>query len=184
MGNQLASAVEHRSEGRSNVFLTATLEGGGTSTPVRIRNLSGRGALVDGGAFPPVGTPVKLSRGRLSAAGELAWGGQGQAGLNFDREIDVASWVQRVGHSGQQRVDGVIAALRSGAVPPESQDQGTELSLAEISAALDETCERLAQTQRLSEEFGEELLKLDSIAQALRRLATGRAYRIPEQRRP
>ena len=153
------------------------LEGAGSSSAVRIRNISARGALVDGRALPPVGTPVRLSRGRFTAAGQLAWAGEGQAGLNFDREIHVASWVQRVGDSGQQRVDGVIAALRAGAAPPQSQAGEGDLSLAEISAALDQLCERLAQTQRMSIEFGEELIKLDWLAQSLRRLATGRPYR-------
>lgn len=181
MGDASASAIENRSEGRSNVFLAAMLEGAGSSSAVRIRNISARGALVDGRALPPVGTAVRLSRGRFTAAGQLAWAGEGQAGLNFDREIHVASWVQRVGDSGQQRVDGVIAALRAGAVPPRSQDGEGDLSLAEISAALDQLCERLAQTQRMSVEFGEELIKLDCLAQSLRRLATGRPYRTLNQ---
>jgi hypothetical protein len=173
VGDASASLVENRSEGRSNVFLAARLDGGGASTAVRIRNISARGALVDGRTLPPVGTPVRLTRGRFSAVGQLAWAGEGQAGVNFDCEIDVPSWVQRVGHGGQQRVDGVIAALRSGVRPPEAHHGGADLSLGEISAALDETCERLAQTPIMSIAFGEELIKLDSLAQSLRRLATG-----------
>jgi hypothetical protein len=179
VGDASASTVENRSEGRSNVFLTAMLDGAGTSTPVRIRNISARGVLVDGRGLPPVGTPVRLSRGRFSAAGQLAWAGEGQAGVNFDREIDVASWVQRVVHAGQQRVDGVIAALRTGTRLPRSHDSGADLSLGEISAALDETCERLAQAQGMSVEFAEELIKLDSLAQSLRRLATSTAIKQP-----
>lgn len=163
--------AEHRSEGRSNVFLAATLDGGGKSTHVRIRNISAHGALVDGRALPPVGTPIRLTRGRLWVAGQLAWAGEEQVGLNFDREIEVASWVQRVGHSGQQRIDGVIAALRSGGtIAPDPQDGGAE-SLSSISAVLDQICERLAQMQGMSVEFGEELLKLDSVSQSLHRLA-------------
>jgi hypothetical protein len=119
---------------------------------------------------------VKLVRGTLFTLGHLAWAGTGQAGVNFDREIDVASWVQRAGHSGQQRVDRVVAALRRGALPPEVEEAGEGESLPEISASLDRLCERLARTERMSVEFGEELLKLDTIAQSLRRLATGKPY--------
>jgi hypothetical protein len=170
--------MDHRSEGRSNVFLTATLQAGGRSSPVRIRNISARGALVDGPALPAIGASVRLTRGSLSAAGQLAWKGAGQAGLTFDGTIDVADWVRRVGHSGQQRVDSVIAALRSG-ISPDGPEAALEETLQGISASLDQLCERLAQTPGMSVELGEDLLKLDSIAQALRRLATGRPCREP-----
>ena len=159
---------DNRAEGRSNVFLTAMLDTGDSSIPVRIRNLSSRGALIDGPALPSVGTSVRLLRGRLAATGELAWKGTGQAGVNFGREIDVDDWVQRIGHSGQQRVDGVIAALRSSTrVPEEFQASPNPKSLASISAALNEICERVAARPNLSVELGEELLNLEDIARAL-----------------
>jgi len=168
---------EQRSRGRSNVFLTATLDCGSRTTPVRIRNVSARGALVDGVGLPAAGSRVTLLRGRLSAVGEIAWESDDQGGLKFDNDIDVASWVQRLGHSGQQRVDGVIAALRSGEVPRNLKDEAAARdSLPVISAALDQICERLATHPGLATELGEELLKLDVIAQSLRRIATGKAY--------
>lgn len=178
MSTKAAPALDHRSEGRSNVFLTATLQAGGRSSPVRIRNISARGALVDGPALPPVGTAVRLVRGSLSAVGQLAWTGAGQGGLTFDATIDVADWVRRIGHSGQQRVDSVVAALRSG-TSPDGPDSRLEQTLQEISDSLDQLSERLAQTPGMSVQFAEDLLKLDSIAQALRRLATGRPCRDP-----
>jgi hypothetical protein len=169
--------AENRAEGRSNVFLTATLDSGATPTPVRIRNLSARGALIDGTSLPPVGARVRLTRGKHTAVGELTWAGPGQGGVNFDREIDVASWVQRVGHGGQERVDGVIASIRStGAVPSDLADDAAPESLPVISSALDQVCERLARIPGMSLELGEELIKLDTIAQSLRRLVTGRPY--------
>ena len=167
---------ENRGEGRANVFLTATLHAAGMPTAVRIRNISGRGALIDAPMLPPVGARVKLVRGALFTLGHLAWAGAGQAGVNFDREIDVASWVQRTGHSGQQRVDGVVAVLRRGMLPTEVDDHLAGESLREISGALDQLCERLARAPGAAAEFGDELLKLDTIAQSLRKLATGRAF--------
>lgn len=169
MRSNVVPLAENRVEGRSNVFLTAVLHAAGKTSPVRIRNISVRGALVDAPGLPPVGEQVRLVRGSLSAAGELAWAGNGQAGVNFDREIEVAAWVQRVGHSGQQRVDGMIAAVRAGvrATPEKARDG----SLAAMSADLDAICERMARTEGMSLELGEELVKLDALAQALRRLA-------------
>ena len=168
--------AENRLEGRSNVFLTATLDSGGRCAAVRIRNISTRGALIDGLQLPGVGTRVRLKRGSLSAAGELAWAGAGQCGVNFDKTIDVARWVQRMGHGGPQRVEGLIAALRSGAVPETIQKSATAPSLPMISAALDQICERLAKSPFATVELGEELLKLDVLAQSLRQLATGKPY--------
>lgn len=117
-------------------------------------------------------------RGRLATIGELAWAGAGQAGINFESRIDVDSWVQRLGHTGQQRVDGVIASIRSGRKLPSDlkDDDGADESLPAISAALDQVCEKLALSHTLSIESAEELLKLDTIAQSLRRLATGKPF--------
>jgi len=84
-------------------------------------------------------------------------------------------WVQRLGHAGQQRVDGVIAAIRNSEPVPREQQAATKMdSLSVISAALDQVCERLAGTPNMSVELGEDLLRLDVIAQSLRRVATGR----------
>jgi hypothetical protein len=145
---------------------------------VRVRNLSEHGALVDGSGLPPAGSRIKLMRGKFATIGELAWAGAGQAGLNFESKIDVDAWVQKLGHGGQQRVDGVIASLRSGSTVPQElhDDEGTEESLPAISSALDQVCEKLATLPIVSIDLAEELLKLDTIAQSLRRLATGKPF--------
>lgn len=172
-------ADEHnRTEARSNVFLSATLHAGGKGISVRVRNLSEHGALIDGSGLPPAGSRIQLVRGRLTTVGDLAWVGAGQAGLNFDKKIDVDAWVQKLGHTGQQRVDGLIASIRAGGVvPPElHDDENAADSLPAISAALDQVCEKLALSPAVSIEAAEDLLKLDTIAQSLRRLATGKPF--------
>lgn len=172
-GPGLSSESDSRTEGRSNVFLSAMLHTGERSIPVRVRNISRRGALIDGHALPSIGTTVRLSRGRLSASGELVWEVTGQAGVTFGHEIDVEEWVQRIVHAGQQRVDGVVAALRRSAPIPEAlRDTSSAGSLPVISAALDEVCERLAAMPDLPLHLGEELLRLDAIAHSLRLVAT------------
>jgi len=159
---------DNRQEGRSNVLLTAALNTGSVSVPVRIRNISQHGALIEGTAIPPVGAMVQLVRGGLAANGMLAWLGEGHAGVNFDGQIDVEAWVQRVGHVGQQRVDGIVAAIRR-AEPINKLDQETNSSsLASLSTELDEICDRLASTNNFPLELAEELLKLDVVAQTLR----------------
>ncbi|MGN6850655.1 MAG: PilZ domain-containing protein [Sphingomicrobium sp.] len=163
--------TDHRSEWRSNVFLTAVLVTSESSAPVHIRNLSPFGVLIEGAPLPSVGTRVRLLRGQLSAEGQLAWEGQGHAGVKFESAIDVNEWVRRVGNPGQQRVDAVICALRAGEhVHDETSDERSQ-SLAAISAALDESCARLCGFAGTSVLFGEEILKLDAIARSLRDMA-------------
>lgn len=169
------SRADGRSEGRSNVFLTATVHDGAQATPVRIRNISLRGALVDGPELPPVGSRVRLLRGGLSAIGQLAWAGSGQAGVSFERDIDVGEWVKRVEHKGQQRVDRIVAALRGGGEVAGEGEQPSMDSLPAISESLDQLCDQLTKTPALCLDFGEELLKLNDIAQALGRLARRRS---------
>jgi hypothetical protein len=161
--------AESRGGRRSNVFLTATLVMAGGSAAVRVRNISARGALIDGAALPPEGTAVELRRGSLAARGDVAWHAADHCGIRFDADIDVEAWTRRVGHSGQQRVDDLVATVRrpTGAdalSPPPAT--GAD-SLAAISADLGQTCERLAARPELVEAFAEELLKLDAIAQRL-----------------
>jgi hypothetical protein len=165
---------DNRAEGRANVFLAAALDTGEQLYPVRIRNLSQHGALVDGLVLPPAGSGIRLMRGHLSASGRIAWQLNGQAGVNLHDQIDVESWVRRVGHSGQQRVDAMVDALRRpGSVPSDSQPGAAIPPLRELSAALDAVCEHLANAAGFSVAMSDDLLKLDAIAQHLRQLATG-----------
>jgi hypothetical protein len=96
----LEAESNNRPEGRSNVFLSATLDTEQASNAVLIRNLSCRGALIEGPIIPRVGAKLRLLRGSLSARGVLAWQGNSQGGINFDDQIDVSLWVERVGHAG------------------------------------------------------------------------------------
>jgi hypothetical protein len=157
-----------RSQGRSNVFLAASMIVGTTSLPVRVRNLSTRGAFVDGASLPVAGSSVRLVRGALSIDGAIAWAAHGHAGLRFIGAIDVAEWVKRVGHPGQERVDNAIVSLRRNgrrASAPASPTLGW------VSAELDSICERVAASTTLTVELGEELLRLDAVARTLQKLA-------------
>jgi hypothetical protein len=162
--------ANHRSQPRSNVFLSAALVVGTAAVAVRLRNLSTRGALLDGAALPPAGTHVRVLRGELSADAEIAWEAQGQAGLRFSGEIDVEKWVRRIGHRGQERVDEAVAALRAHE-PARAGARTGASSLAKFSHELDEICERLAGSPAMTVELAEELVRLNTLAQELRQLA-------------
>jgi hypothetical protein len=117
---------------------------------------------------PPEGARVRLVRGELSAEGEIAWQREGHAGIRFSGEVEVGAWVKKIGHAGQQRVDNTIAALRRNE-PVRIDAQAP--SLARISAELQAICECLAGSPTVMVEFGEELVKLDTLAQTLKQLA-------------
>lgn len=166
----MESGIDHRSQSRSNVFLSATLVVGATALPVRVRNMSRHGALLDGQSLPSAGARIRLVRGELSADGEIAWRHDSQAGISFSGEIDVGVWVKKIGHAGQQRVDHAIAALRRNqSLPANPAPQAP--SMARIGQELQAICEKLAGSPTITVEFGEELVKLDTLAQTLQQFA-------------
>jgi hypothetical protein len=128
--------------------------------------------LLDGNSLPPSGAEVQLVRGKLCARGQVAWQDGDHAGIGFDKEIVVDEWVRRIGHPGQQRIDSVIAALKRDESPPDARDATRLPSLATISSELDQICARLASSPKMTIELAEELLRLDALAQTLRKVAT------------
>ena len=174
MLNAVGAAGDPRINARSNVFLTANLVAAGHSRPVRVRNISENGALLDGPDLPAEGSIVQLRRGGLDAAGEVAWTQRGQCGLKFDRPVAVKEWVKRVGHSGQAQVDEMIALVRRSRLAPVETaiaDESGGDTLEAISADLAEVCERLASLPDLVAGCPQELSCLDVLACRLQRLA-------------
>jgi hypothetical protein len=162
--------AESRGGHRSNVFLAATLVTAGGSAAVRVRNISARGALIDGAGLPPEGAAVELRRGSLAAQGEVAWHDAGHCGIRFSAAIDVDVWTRKVGHAGQQAVDQIVALARrpvTGDASPARQTPHDD-GLAAIGDDLEAVCDRLAGHPELVAGCSEELLKLDAIAQRLR----------------
>lgn len=88
----VAFPVERRAE-RTHLFLVAMLAHGSAATPVRVRNLSEVGALIEASVIPPKGTAVVLRRGNLEASGHIAWTVGGKAGLVFRDHVVVSGWL-------------------------------------------------------------------------------------------
>ena len=122
------------------MFLVATLYCGRASNPVRVRNLSATGALVEGAALPPAGTAVILRRGALEAPGTAVWSEGGKAGLAFDGQVDVSAWLPVKEAKAQTQVDQIAFGLKHArpAAPAEAPAQAKALSagaaLAELGA--------------------------------------------------
>jgi len=174
-----APLPDNRIESRSNLFVMATLYAAGGSTPVRIRNMSPGGGLIEASAFPPLGTLVRLSRGSFSIAGAIVWVDESRAGVRFASPIAVADWLpQGRRGAGQQLIDEVVHRSRVGAMPkPEANS-----ALLQENAPLSEELMRLRQTlERAGEALASDpvvtshhmaaLQMIDAVAQALARLA-------------
>jgi hypothetical protein len=109
---------------RKNLLLSATIEAGPLKAPVRIRNLSETGAMLDGAALPDVGTSFTLRRLEIEIGATIVWASSGRCGVAFDGKVSVDDWVAgvrqipRLGLPGQARVDAIQSALRSGDLLP------------------------------------------------------------------
>jgi len=103
-----------RSAPRTNLFLMATIVTSGTIRPVRIRNLSARGALIESRNLPGTGAALTLRRGNVTVEGRLMWADEHRGGMSFDAPTDVSDWLPfGPGLSrGQARVDRIIAKTR------------------------------------------------------------------------
>lgn len=69
---------------RSQVFMAATLEVSGASLPVKLRNLSSVGALVEGKVIPVEGTTLVFRRNDLAVPARVAWVNGTRGGIAFD----------------------------------------------------------------------------------------------------
>lgn len=84
--------VGPRRDSRKNMFLTAILAADGVCRPVRVRNLSKSGALIQAAILPGTGVTATLRRGGLQAECLLVWQADGRAGLNFFAPINLEDW--------------------------------------------------------------------------------------------
>lgn len=171
-----------RREPRTNLFAMGTIYTDGGSAPVRIRNLSPTGAMVEGGVLPKPGAQVRLRRGSLEVQAKAAWCKDGAAGLRFDSPVTVAEWLPRGrALAPQQRIDDVFHQARVGAcyltpnepANPTSSRLGA-LELMRIQQAIESLAIELASDPSVVARYATKLQVLDIAAQALGKVASDR----------
>ena len=91
-----SSLNQNRRQRRSNVLLAATVEFAGMSLPVKLRNLSSDGVLVEGDRLPVEGSEVIFKRQELSLAGKVAWVRDNRAGLSFKEQLSTEAVLRHV----------------------------------------------------------------------------------------
>lgn len=104
--------TELRKSVRTSMFVSATLRTVANAHPVRVRNMSTKGTLIEAPSLPPVGTAVELSRGALAAVGTVAWVESGRCGLALTGMVDTQAWMSRA-PAHQLEVDQRIADARA-----------------------------------------------------------------------
>ncbi|HEX8307495.1 MAG TPA: PilZ domain-containing protein [Allosphingosinicella sp.] len=160
-------SVEDRVAPRTNLLLAATAEVGGRSLPVRIRNLSETGAMVEGAGLPEAGMQFTLMRGDLQVAATVAWAAGGRRGVRFAGPTPVNEWtggkpraIDCTGLRDQRRVDAIQAEAR--ADPPSLRALRSAEPASPPAAVSPDLDKRLADelgyVQRLLEGLGDELI--------------------------
>jgi hypothetical protein len=166
---------ETRSAVRSNMFLAAVLKGPAFSVPVRIRNMSSTGALVEGAAAPDGGSLVRLIRGQLMIPAEVAWSAEGRCGLRFSSLVSIREWLAPPSNREQKRVDDTIRVLKAGAIPlplgsePHDSTSPVELGIDLRAAAklLEAHCEDVLGDPQALARYGDRLQNLDIVLQTI-----------------
>ncbi|QNM82012.1 hypothetical protein H8M03_08190 [Sphingomonas sabuli] len=151
---QTTVAPDARLRPRSNMFLAAMLHGDDRATPVRIRNMSVLGALVEAPALPAGDTPLRLVRGRLEADASIIWTSGLRSGLSFSAPVAVEEWMAPVRNAEQSRVDEAVRMLRLGAIPNARNFSPERLHLDDAAGRLGEDLRCVA---RLLENLGGDL---------------------------
>lgn len=91
-----STVSQNRRSRRSRVLLAATLETRSGTIPVKLRNLSAQGALVEGQDLPIEGTEVLFRRNELSERGRIVWVDGSHAGVAFSDQLQPEQVLQHV----------------------------------------------------------------------------------------
>lgn len=167
-GEPASALPERQSERapRTNLLLSAAIETATVKAPVRIRNLSEGGALLEGAAFPDVGGVLTLRRLEIAIDATVVWRSASRCGIQFKGKATVADWVSgtqsRSSHDiDQARVDSIQAAVRAGRPTPPP-----ERAAPAVDADLDRRiAEEISYVKRLLEIVGDELTDAPIVVQ-------------------
>jgi diguanylate cyclase (GGDEF)-like protein/PAS domain S-box-containing protein len=94
-----AERIGHRKarEPRMRVFRNAMLDIHGRQHPVRIRNISNGGAMLEGPEWVTAGTPAAVDiTDEVTVSGTISWVDEGRIGIKFDQRIDLSRVVAQV----------------------------------------------------------------------------------------
>lgn len=189
LSQSIDQAVQQNRSSRTNLLLSGTIEALDIKAPVRIRNLSETGALLEGAALPAIGHHLVLQRLQMEMGATVIWSANGRCGVRFDGLISVSgwregNWITPVVSNEQARADSIQAAVRAGLLAathegtltqaaPGSRDIHVRVAaeLIVLKNILEKVSEQLSEDPAVLDLHGERLQDFDVACQALGRLA-------------
>lgn len=164
---------------RTNTMLAAQIELDGARADVFLRDVSSTGASMEGPRLPNAGETIMLERGTIRIRANVVWRQDRRCGINFERPVQVAEMMRRVGagSSAQQaRIDTVQRKLRAGtfvaspaaerASPPTDLRADFGYACRLVEAVGDE----LTGDAYILSRYGSTLQKLDELMQLLKKI--------------
>lgn len=91
----------NRSSKRSLVLLAAKVRTGAGIEDVKLRNLSQKGALLEGQSLPAVGSELVFERGQTVAKARVAWVSDTRFGIEFLEPIEESEVLVHVGRGAK-----------------------------------------------------------------------------------
>lgn len=88
--------IKNRRSRRSPVLLAATVEVAGQDLPVKLRNLSEEGALIEGDRLPLEGATTLFQRNDLRLRSRVVWVQGKYAGVSFDQPLKTEQVLRNV----------------------------------------------------------------------------------------
>jgi len=111
------TAAEQRDGPRYRVLLVAKLVTTTDEQPVKIRDISTWGAMVEGGKLFAKGTDLILKRGATELFGRVAWNNGRRCGLEFDDALSSAELAGFIKQSARSEPELPQPFARSGIAP-------------------------------------------------------------------
>jgi hypothetical protein len=155
-----------RAHPRTSMFVLATMAAASLTGPVKVRNMSPDGALIEGATLPGVGDHLSLQRGELKATGQIVWQDGGKAGVRFRQQL-VEQTVYELKNASVAPTLTAPAAARA----PLPSSAIERVDLLEAADALDTLADALAGDNEVVLNHSTTLQVLDVAAQLLRRCA-------------
>ena len=89
-------SIEYRQSSRSNVLLSAAIVASWVSIPIKIRDLSSSGALIEAKELLLEGAEIIFRKGELRVSGRVVWTKGKQAGLAFAEPISPQALLRHI----------------------------------------------------------------------------------------
>lgn len=152
-------AGERERAHRSNLFLAASIEAAGTNVPVKIRNLSETGAMLEAPSFPAVGTVLILKRQELDIEARIVWIAPPRCGVAFEGRIKVSDWVtgKRSNTGFGQDVADEASPAAQAAAPPSAPVAALKREHQPALEIDERVAEELAYVRRIVDAIADEL---------------------------